>query len=438
MHTEIENTTLETKVDFLKHSFNGMVAATKGRTFMSLGRKYLDLDWFTGTQIKEKHSIGYRKYLNYKFLNNRLSDGVDYVGNVVSTDRINGFSEAVYTQLVWYKFKEPLTYAQVAAVTELKWNDIFKSIMAIEAPPITGMSAEDDSDSGIEEDGQQLTMQQVYNYVDNKVSAEVKKLRPVVVRIGERPEVKVEGRAHCAFAETLDAAVLEKQVFLSGPAGTGKTTLAEQVAEALDLDFGFISCSVGMSESHLLGRPTAQGGYIETSFVHLFENGGVFLFDEVDAADSNTMLVINSALGSTKGKLSIPNRMDKPYAKRHENFYCICAANTWGYGSNEYVGRNVLDAAFLDRFVMSKIEVNYDLDLEAEIANEFPLFIEAVKTMRANTALNRTRRPVSTRLVISGARALMSGKSLKKVLDMFMVGWSQEEKTKTLTGVVVA
>lgn len=433
MHTEIAEQTTEVKVDFLKHSFNGMVGAGKGRTYMSLGRKYLDLDWFTGHQIKTDKGLGYRRYLNFKFLNNSNNSSDHYIGNVVSADRIDIFSEAIYTQLVWYKFKEPLTYSQVASNTELGWNEIFKSIAAIEAPPITGAS-EDESDSGIEEGGQNLTMQQVYNYVDNRIVTEVKKLRPVVVRVGERPEVKIEGRAHQSFAETLDAAILERQVFLSGPAGTGKTTLAEQVAKALELEFGFISCTAGMSEAHLLGRMTAHGDYIETQFVHLFENGGLFLFDEVDAADANTMIIVNSALAN--GKLSIPNRPSKPTAERHENFFCVCAANTWGFGSNEYVGRNVLDAAFLDRFTLSKIDVGYDLDLEAEISAEFPMLHEAVKVMRANAATTKVRRVISTRLVISGTRAMKSGKDLKKVINRFTTGWTHEEKTKLLTGVI--
>ena len=67
------------------------------------------------------------------------------------------------------------------------------------------------------------------------------------------------------------------------------------------LNFGFISCSAGMSESQLLGRmvPTGAQGQFEflgTQFLDCFENGGVFLFDELDAADSNVLLVINAAL----------------------------------------------------------------------------------------------------------------------------------------------
>jgi len=75
-------------------------------------------------------------------------------------------------------------------------------------------------------------------------------------------EVKVEGKApvtvrarfHPAFQEVLELAQAREHIFLPGPAGCGKSHLAEQVAQALGLKFGFISCSAGMSESQLLGR----------------------------------------------------------------------------------------------------------------------------------------------------------------------------------------
>lgn len=123
-----------------------------------------------------------------------------------------------------------------------------------------------------------------------------------------------------------------------------------------------------MSEAHLLGRMLFDGEYVESDFVRLYENGGVFLFDEIDAADANTLLVINSALAN--GYMSVPNRKEKQRAERHENFICIVAGNTWGKGSVEYAGRNRLDSAFMDRFTVAKLEIDYDTDLEGKIAGD--------------------------------------------------------------------
>jgi cobaltochelatase CobS len=95
----------------------------------------------------------------------------------------------------------------------------------------------------------------------------------------------------------------------------------------------------------------------------VYENGGVFLLDEIDAADANAMVAINAALANRV--------MANPNGKvhvRHDKCFILAAANTWGRGGDhQYVGRNQLDAATLDRFVLSTIGVEYDLELEVTL-----------------------------------------------------------------------
>ncbi|RYF92546.1 MAG: 4-hydroxy-tetrahydrodipicolinate synthase, partial [Chitinophagaceae bacterium] len=271
------------------------------------------------------------------------------------------------------------------------------------------------------------------SHIDKRIIDEAKKLRPTLITIGERKPVEILGRTHVAFERALKKCVRYKQTFIAGPAGTGKTTLASQIAKALELPYGHISCTAGMSEAHLLGRMDAHGNYLPSEFVNIYENGGVFLFDEIDAADSNTLLIINSALAN--GHMSVPNRKEKPFAKRHENFYCIAAANTWGFGSNEYAGRNVLDAATLDRFTGSQLFVDYDIELEKEISKHFPQVAEAIQKIRENVKANRMRRVVSTRAVINGVIALTDGDTLKQYISDFLIAWTEEERKKALLNV---
>jgi cobaltochelatase CobS len=184
--------------------------------------------------------------------------------------------------------------------------------------------------------------------------------RPLQVDLGDGRVALVEG-AHCQFPELLGLIEEGHQnVLMVGPAGSGKTTLAKAVATALSLDYGFISLSAGVTETHLLGRllPQADGtwAYVPSRFVEVYENGGVFLLDELDAADSNVMVAINAALAN--GVLANP--VNGKIHVRHKDTIIIAAANTYGLGGDVmYVGRNQLDAATLDRFILGTLFVNY-------------------------------------------------------------------------------
>ena len=195
--------------------------------------------------------------------------------------------------------------------------------------------------------------------------------RVIEIKHAEGEAVKIEGAVHPIFDSVLQFAQARKHIFLPGPAGCGKSHLAKQIADALKLRFGFISCSAGMSESQLLGRlvPAGEGGkfeFVTTQFLDCYEKGGVFLFDEIDAADANVLLVINSALAN--GHLSVPSRHENPVAMRHPDFVCIAAANTFGRGADrQYVGRSELDESTLDRFRIGTVPMDYDERLERQL-----------------------------------------------------------------------
>ena len=263
--------------------------------------------------------------------------------------------------------------------------------------------------------------------INAKVEKEVAKLKPTLVRIPNRKEVVLEESLHKAFKDVLYFCEMERQVFVAGPSGSGKTHMASQVAKALGVQFKHISCSAGLSEAHLLGRMLFDGTYVKSDFVDCYENGGIFLFDEIDAADANTLLVVNSALAN--GSMSVPNRKDNPSAKRHRDFMCICAGNTWGSGSIEYAGRNYMDAAFMDRFAASKVVVDYDNKLEKKICTDDFLY-SALNNLRKAVMDKKIRRVISTRVFISGQRQVSCGMSIRHFINNLMIDWSSEEKSK--------
>lgn len=265
------------------------------------------------------------------------------------------------------------------------------------------------------------------------VQAEVAK-RPsdkLEVKVGGKT-VEVKGLRHEAFEKMLKLAVARVPILLVGPAGTGKTHLASQVAEALGLPFSFISVSAGMSEGVLGGRllPTGEGGRFEytiSEFIKAYETGGVFLLDEIDAGDANVMTFINSA--TANGHASVPNRTDNPVAKKHADFVLVAAANTFGNGADrQYVGRNQLDAATLDRFKMGTIDVKYDRKLEAQLA---PAHItEWGWQVREQIASSGLRKILSTRSMIGATKCEAAGLKPVDWKESYFCDWKADELAK--------
>ena len=272
--------------------------------------------------------------------------------------------------------------------------------------------------------------------MDAKI-AEARLPRPIEVHLDDGRKVTLEGRVHFQFEALMDlVAEGHQNLLMVGPAGSGKTTLARNVAEALGLDFGFLSLSAGVTETHLFGRilpqPDGSWQYVPSRFVEVYENGGVFLLDEIDAADSNVMVSINAALAN--GVMANPNGR---IHHRHPKCIIIGAANTWGRGGDAvYVGRNQLDAATLDRFVLATLLVGYDTDLERDLAkgglgeDRGTEVVSWVGYLRDRITANRLRRVASTRLVVNAVKAMHHGKTLDDVKSRYFQDWSADERAK--------
>ena len=232
------------------------------------------------------------------------------------------------------------------------------------------------------------------------------------------------GLRHCAFPAIL-AAVSFDSVFLAGPAGAGKTTIAEQCAEALETPF-FFTGAVG-SEYKLTGFVDAQGRTVRTAFREAFEHGGLFLFDEIDASDPAALLAFNAALSN--GKFDFPDGS----VNRHPQFRCIASANTWGGGaSREYVGRNQLDAATLDRF--SRIAMDYDPQLENLIAGALHQHGAAVayyvQELRAAARRHSIRHVISPRATYRTCKALRAEIPLCDALNLSLEGMDADSRAR--------
>lgn len=198
-------------------------------------------------------------------------------------------------------------------------------------------------------------------------------------------------------------------VCMVGPAGSGKTTAAEKVAEALGMRFAAMSVGPQTTLSHIFGYMDANGHYVRSPARECFENGGVFLFDEIDAGSGNVLTGINAMLSN--GICAFPDGM----IKKHADFVCLAAGNTYGLGANRvYVGRTQLDGATLDRFAFLEWPVDEILERNVTQNDEWCDFIQAVRKKASDLSI---RHIVSPRASIYGARLLKAGLKRQTVLD---------------------
>lgn len=200
-------------------------------------------------------------------------------------------------------------------------------------------------------------------------------------------------------------------VWLAGPAGTGKTTAAKAVAKALGLKFVF---NGALDTSYKLsGFRTASGDVVRTPFREAWEHGGVYLFDEVDASAPSAVLEFNAALAN--GVYAFPDAV----IERHKDCVIIAGANTAGVGgTSEYVGRQKQDAAFLDRFAY--IDWPLDEQLERAISGN-PDWTTRVQSVRSKIKTRGIRGTIITpRASIYGASLLAAGLNQEQVERMVL------------------
>ncbi|HYD01842.1 MAG TPA: AAA family ATPase [Phycisphaerales bacterium] len=221
-----------------------------------------------------------------------------------------------------------------------------------------------------------------------------------------------------------------RNLWLTGPAGSGKTTLAQTLAEALAQPFGFQSFAADSSAGSLIGSADAHGVYRETAFIEAYESGGVYLLDEIDAAPAEILVAVNAALAN--GHLALPRHNDpaRRMITRHPQTVIIAAANTYGTGPTaQYVGRSQIDAATLDRFVGAIFTIGYDEALERRLCTDADV-LEVIHNARRAIDAAGLRRILSTRAVIAAARMNAAGLEIPAILDRLTVGWTSEEKRK--------
>ena len=254
---------------------------------------------------------------------------------------------------------------------------------------------------------------------------------PTVVNLGDVEKPKKE-MTHSCFDKVLkvmaSAKRKEKNIMLVGGAGGGKTHLVKQIADVLKLPFYPMSVGMQTTKSDLLGFINATGQYMPSCIRQAYENGGVLLLDEFDAAHAGVVTVLNSLLAN--GHCSFPDKV----IDKHKDFHCLVACNTYGTGANlDYIGRNRLDGATLDRFII--IDMDYDSKLEKRLTKN-NWWYGVVNKIRKNATSCGIKVIISPRACMDGADLLDAGFEPSEVVDMTIFkGCSEDIKKKLLKGV---
>lgn len=149
-------------------------------------------------------------------------------------------------------------------------------------------------------------------------------------------------------------------VLLEGPAGSGKTTIAQQLSEDLKLPFSALSMTKQTSMNAIIGFISVNGTYVASQFRQAYENGHLFLLDEIDAADPNVLLCLNSL---ENGYMAFPDGI----IRAHKDFRLIATSNPKNNHSM-YTGRSKLDFSTLDRY--EQITIDRDGNLEEYLTSK--------------------------------------------------------------------
>lgn len=236
--------------------------------------------------------------------------------------------------------------------------------------------------------------------------------RTEVIVTTPKGAVKNTGVQHMEFKNILAILSAKVNLALVGPAGSGKTTSIKEVAKALDLPFYSKSVSAQTGTHEFFGYQDANGKYVRTLFREAYENGGVFLLDEFDAGNPNVLASMNQA--TANGECAFADGM----ITKHEDFVIVMAGNTFGHGAtSEYVGRNAIDKATLDRFAF--LYFDYDETFERSLATN-KSWCEEVQRIRKNVRTKKVKAIVSPRATFDGAKLLSAGLSVEKVKELLI------------------
>lgn len=219
--------------------------------------------------------------------------------------------------------------------------------------------------------------------------------------------------------------------YISGPTGNGKSTMVEQICARHKRPLIRVNLNMMTDEDQLIGSKTLDDGnvrVVEGPVLIAMRQGTTLLLDEIDAGSANTLLCLQPILEGKPYYFKLNNEMIVPA----DGFNIIATANTKGKGSDDgrYIGTNVLNEAFLERFAVtfeqdypnSKVELKIVKNLmetynclDVEFAENLVKWADAIRKTFDDGGVDET---ITTRRMIHIVRAFAIFNKREKAVEL--------------------
>jgi len=175
---------------------------------------------------------------------------------------------------------------------------------------------------------------------------------------------------HYADVKTIKKSGQFYPIFITGLSGNGKTMMIEQVHADLKKELFRVNITIETDEDDLIGHYALIDGktvWQDGPVVLAMERGATLLLDEVDLA-SNKIMCLQPVLEGNPLLIKKEGRIVRPKA----GFTVMATANTKGKGSEDgrFIGTNILNEAFLERFPITVEQEYPSVGVEKKIINK--------------------------------------------------------------------
>jgi midasin (ATPase involved in ribosome maturation) len=228
--------------------------------------------------------------------------------------------------------------------------------------------------------------------------------------------------------------------FITGLSGNGKTFSVEQACSQLKRELIRVNITIETDEDDLIGGFRLVNGetvWHNGPVVEALERGAVLLLDEIDLA-SNKILCLQSIL---EGKGVFLKKIGR-YVKPSAGFNVVATANTKGKGSDDgrFIGTNVLNEAFLERFPVTfeqsypapsteqKILEGVALDLQVEDRDFCKRLVDWADIIRKTFYDGGIEEIISTRRLVHIIRAYSIFQDKAKAIQVCVNRFDDETK----------